>query len=125
LDDQRRRHYGALCIREMTGNRALPIPAADSVTVLTDPESHPPLFWLGRAAGLGADLLDCLPAAAVILVGTEQRQPTDRFCNTISSVHGAWEGITSVIVPQALTLAMAEQFGAKLPPRFQYGVMKE
>ena len=62
----------------------------------------------------------------MILVGTEERQPSERFLPiTISAVPEPWEGITSVILPQALTLAMAEQFGAKLPSRFQYGVMKE
>jgi glutamine---fructose-6-phosphate transaminase (isomerizing) len=36
-----------------------------------------------------------------------------------------WEGITSVLAPQALTLAIAERSGATLTPRFQYGEMKE
>jgi hypothetical protein len=45
--------------------------------------------------------------------------------NRIGAVPEPWEGITSAIVPQALTLAIAEQFGAKRPPRFQYGAMKE
>ena len=43
----------------------------------------------------------------------------------IDAVAEPWEGITSVLVPRALTLAMAERFGAKLAPRFQYGEMKE
>jgi glucosamine--fructose-6-phosphate aminotransferase (isomerizing) len=67
----------------------------------------------------------------VILVGTEEQhkqhqRKTERFFPIIiDAVPEPWEGITSVIVPQALTLAMAEKFGAKLPPRFQYGIMKE
>jgi len=28
-------------------------------------------------------------------------------------------------VPQALTLAMVERMGCRLPPRFQYGVMEQ
>jgi glucosamine--fructose-6-phosphate aminotransferase (isomerizing) len=36
-----------------------------------------------------------------------------------------WEGITSILVPQALTLAMAERTGCRLPPRFQYSVMEQ
>jgi len=36
-----------------------------------------------------------------------------------------WEALTSVLVPQALTLAMMERSGANLPPRFEYGVMEE
>jgi glucosamine--fructose-6-phosphate aminotransferase (isomerizing) len=43
----------------------------------------------------------------------------------IASVPEPWEGLTSTMVPQALTLAIAERTGAKLSPRFQYGVMKE
>jgi hypothetical protein len=31
----------------------------------------------------------------------------------------------SVLVPQALTFGLIEKFGAKLPPRFQYGAMVE
>jgi len=36
-----------------------------------------------------------------------------------------WEGLTSVITAQALTLAMIERNGCRLPPRFQYGVMEQ
>jgi glucosamine--fructose-6-phosphate aminotransferase (isomerizing) len=36
-----------------------------------------------------------------------------------------WESIASVVVPQALTMAMIERAGAKLKPRFEYGEMKE
>jgi glucosamine--fructose-6-phosphate aminotransferase (isomerizing) len=83
---------------------------------------------LGRTAELGIDLAnDCRARGGrVILVGTDERQASDRLLPvTIGAVAEPWEGITSLIVPQALTLAMAEEFGAKLPPRFQYGTMKE
>jgi glutamine---fructose-6-phosphate transaminase (isomerizing) len=43
----------------------------------------------------------------------------------IDAVPEPWEAITSVLVPQALTLSMIEQFGANLHPRFQYGIMQE
>ena len=127
---------GSLCIREMTGHRA----AAHSGggfrhgPILDVDGSHVAIISaLGRAAGLGVELAhDChARGGKVILVGTEDRhnqeqQRSERFLPiTIGAVPEPWEGITSVIVPQALTLAMAEKFGAKLAPRFQYGVMKE
>jgi glucosamine--fructose-6-phosphate aminotransferase (isomerizing) len=122
---------GSLCIREMTGHRA----AAHSGggfrhgPILDVNGSHVAIISaLGRAASLGVDLAhDCLARGGrVILVGTKERQKSERFLPiTIGAVPEPWEGITSVIVPQALTLAMAEKFGAKLPPRFQYGIMKE
>jgi glutamine---fructose-6-phosphate transaminase (isomerizing) len=43
----------------------------------------------------------------------------------IDAVPEPWEGITSLLVPQALTLAMVERTGCRLPPRFQYGVMEQ
>jgi glucosamine--fructose-6-phosphate aminotransferase (isomerizing) len=122
---------GSLCIREMTGHRA----AAHSGggfrhgPLLDVDESHVAIISaLGRTAELGVNLAnDCRARGGrVILVGTDERQASDRLLPvTIGAVAEPWEGITSVIVPQALTLGMAEQFGAKLPPRFQYGVMKE
>ena len=122
---------GALCIREMTGHRA----AAHSGggfrhgPILDVDGSHVAIISsLGRAAGLGVDLAhDCLERGGrVILVGTEEQHKSERFFPiTIGAVPEPWEGITSGIVPQALTLAMAETFGARLPPRFEYGIMKE
>ena len=122
---------GSLCIREMTGHRA----AAHSGggfrhgPLLDVDESHVSIILaLGRTAELGIDLAnDChARGGRVILVGTEERPASERFLPvTIGAVAEPWEGITSVLVPQALTLAMAEKFGAKLPPRFQYGIMKE
>jgi glucosamine--fructose-6-phosphate aminotransferase (isomerizing) len=122
---------GSLCIREMTGHRA----AAHSGggfrhgPLLDVDESHVAIISaLGRTAELGVELAnDChARGGRVILVGTEERPVSERFLPiTIGAVPEPWEGITSVIVPQALTLAMAEKFGAKLPPRFQYGIMKE
>ncbi|MFZ0816934.1 MAG: SIS domain-containing protein [Candidatus Sulfotelmatobacter sp.] len=122
---------GSLCIREMTGHRA----AAHSGggfrhgPLLDVDGSHVAIILaLGQTAELGIELAnDChARGGRVILVGTEERPSSDRLLSvTIGAVAEPWEGTTSVIVPQALTLAMAEKFGAKLPPRFQYGAMKE
>ena len=62
----------------------------------------------------------------MILVESENRPPSERLLPIrIDPAPEPWEGITSVLVPQALTLAIAERFGAKLAPRFQYAEMKE
>src|SRR5579872_4223022 len=122
---------GALCIREMTGHRA----AAHSGggfrhgPLLDVNESHVAIIVaVGRSAELGLNLArDCnARGGKVVLVRTDDLQSSERLMVVkIGAVPEPWEGITSVIVPQALTLAMAEKFGAKLPPRFQYGIMKE
>jgi glutamine---fructose-6-phosphate transaminase (isomerizing) len=62
----------------------------------------------------------------VILVESEERPHSERLLPIrIVPVPEQWEAITSVLVPQALTLAISERFGARLSPRFQYGEMKE
>ena len=122
---------GALCIREMTANRA----AAHSGggfrhgPILDVNGSHMAvIFALGRTASLGVALAeDCLKRGGkVILVETEERAASERLLPVrIAAVPEPWEAITSVTVPQALTLAIAERVGANLKPRFQYGEMKE
>jgi len=122
---------GALCIREMTANRAAPHSGGGfrHGPILDVNGSHVALiFALGRTANLGVTLAqDCLNRGGkVILVETEERTASERLLPIkIDSVPEPWEGITSVLVPQALTLAIAERFGANLKPRFQYGEMKE
>ncbi len=122
---------GALCIREMTGQRAAPHSGGGfrHGPLLDVNDSHVAIILaLGRTAGLGVSLAqDCLARGGrVILVETEERQRSERLLPIkIASVPEPWEGLTSTIVPQALTLAIAERTGAKLSPRFQYGVMKE
>jgi glucosamine--fructose-6-phosphate aminotransferase (isomerizing) len=122
---------GALCIREMTGNRAAPHSGGGfrHGPLLDVCDSHVAIiFALGRTAVLGANLaLDCLARGGkVILVGTEEGSPSERLLPIkISAVPEPWESITSILVPQALTLAIAEKVGAKLPPRFEYGPMNE
>lgn len=122
---------GALCIREMTGQRAAPHTGAGfrHGPILDVNHSHVAIILaLGRTASLGVSLAqDCRARGGrVILVETEERQPTERLLPIkIDRVPEPWEGLTSVLVPQALTLAIAERTGARLSPRFQYGVMKE
>jgi len=122
---------GALCIREMTGQRAAPHSGGGfrHGPLLDVNESHVAIILaLGRTAALGVSIAqDCLARGGrVILVESEDRPPSERLLPIrIESVPEPWEGITSVLVPQALTLAIAERFGARLTPRFQYGEMKE
>jgi glutamine---fructose-6-phosphate transaminase (isomerizing) len=122
---------GALCIREMTGQRAAPHSGAGfrHGPLLDVNDSHVAIILaLGKTAGLGVSLAqDCLARGGrVVLVQAEECQRSERLLPIrIDSVPEPWEGITSTMVPQALTLGIAERSGAKLSPRFQYGVMKE
>jgi len=122
---------GALCIREMTGQRAAPHSGGGfrHGPLLDVDESHVAIILaLGKTAKLGLSLAqDCLARGGrVILVETEERPCAERLLTVkIDAVPEPWEGLTSVLVPQALTLAIAERTGARLSPRFQYGVMKE
>jgi glucosamine--fructose-6-phosphate aminotransferase (isomerizing) len=122
---------GAPYIGETTGQRAAPHSGGGfrHGPLLDVNDSHVAIILaLGRTAGFGVSLAqDCLARGGrVILVETEERQRSERLLPIkIASVPEPWEGLTSTIVPQALTLAIAERTGAKLSPRFQYGVMKE
>ncbi|HLV88304.1 MAG TPA: SIS domain-containing protein [Candidatus Sulfotelmatobacter sp.] len=122
---------GALCIREMTGQRAAPHSGGGfrHGPILDVSESHVAIILaLGRTAALGVSLAnDCLARGGkVVLIESEDRPASERLLPVrIEPVPEPWEGITSVLAPQALTLAIAERFGAKLKPRFQYGEMKE
>ena len=122
---------GALCIREMTGQRAAPHTGGGfrHGPLLDVNESHVAIILaLGKTAALGVSLAeDCLARGGrVILVESENRPHSKRLLPVrIDATPEPWEGITSVVAPQALTLAIAERFGAKLAPRFQYGEMKE
>lgn len=121
----------ALCIREMTGQRAAPHSGGGfrHGPLVDVDESHVAIILaLGRTASLGVSLAqDCLARGGrVILVEATERQRSGRLLPIrIDSVPEPWEGLTAVLVPQALTLAIAERTGAKLAPRFRYGVMKE
>jgi glutamine---fructose-6-phosphate transaminase (isomerizing) len=126
----------ALCIREMTGQRAAPHSGGGfrHGPLLDVDESHVAIILaLGKTSSLGISLAkDCLARKGrVILVEAgdsefDHSPYSERLLPIrIEPVPEPWEAITSVLVPQALTLAIAERFGAKLAPRFQYGEMKE
>jgi glucosamine--fructose-6-phosphate aminotransferase (isomerizing) len=113
----------ALCIREMTGFRAAAHTGAGfrhGPNLDVDASHVAIIFALGRVAELGIKLAEeCnRRGGKVVLVSTKNH---DR----IDAVPEPWEGITSLLVPQALTLGMVERTGCRLPPRFQYGVMEQ
>jgi glucosamine--fructose-6-phosphate aminotransferase (isomerizing) len=121
----------ALCIREMSGHRAAPHTGAGfkhGPNLDVDATHVAIIFALGRVAELGVKLAqECnRRGGKVVLVSNEDHKATDQlFPVRIDAVPEPWEGITSLLVPQALTLAMVERTGCRLPPRFQYGVMEQ
>jgi glucosamine--fructose-6-phosphate aminotransferase (isomerizing) len=121
----------ALCIREMSGHRAAPHTGAGfkhGPNLDVDASHVAIIFALGRAAALGVKLAEeCnRRGGRVVLVSAEDHNATEKlFPVRIDAVPEPWEGITSLLVPQALTLAMVERTGCRLPPRFQYGVMEQ
>lgn len=121
----------ALCIREMSGFRAAPHSGAGfkhGPNLDVDGSHVAIIFAMGRAAVLGYKLADeCnRRGGKVVLISTAEHTPSDRlFPVRIGEVPEPWEAITSLLVPQALTLAMVERTGARLQPRFQYGVMEQ
>lgn len=121
----------ALCIREMSGVRAAAHTGAGfrhGPNLDVDGTHAAIVFALGRAASLGVKLADeCLRRGGrVVLVSAEERPPTERlFPVRLPAVPEPWESLTSVLVAQALTLAMVERTGCRLPPRFQYGLMEQ
>ena len=121
----------ALCIREMSGFRAAPHTGAGfkhGPNLDVDASHVAIIFALGRVAELGWKLAqECnRRGGKVVLVSNENRPATAKLLPIrISPVAEPWEGITSLLVPQALTLAMIERNGCRLPPRFEYGVMEQ
>jgi glucosamine--fructose-6-phosphate aminotransferase (isomerizing) len=121
----------ALCIREMSGNRAAAHTGAGfkhGPNLDVDATHVAIIFALGRTAELGVKLAEeCnRRGGKVVLVSSEEHIATEKlFPVRIEAVAEPWEGITSLLVPQALTLAMVERTGCRLPPRFQYGVMEQ
>jgi glutamine---fructose-6-phosphate transaminase (isomerizing) len=121
----------ALCIREMTGHRAAAHTGAGfrhGPNLDVDSSHLAIIFAQGRVADLGVKLAqECNKRGGkVVLVSTRDREPTDLlFPVRVDEVAEPWEGITSLLVPQALTLAMVERNGCQLPPRFEYGVMEQ
>ena len=121
----------ALCIREMSGHRAAAHTGAGfkhGPNLDVDATHVAIIFALGRVAELGVKLAqECnRRGGKVVLVSNEEHKATDLLLPVrIDAVPEPWEGITSLLVPQALTLAMVERTGCRLPPRFQYGVMEQ
>jgi glutamine---fructose-6-phosphate transaminase (isomerizing) len=121
----------ALCIREMSGHRVAPHTGAGfrhGPNLDVDASHVAIIFALGRVASLGVKLAEeCNRRGGnVVLVSAEDHKATGKlFPVRISAVPEPWEGITSLLVPQALTLGMVEKTGCRLPPRFQYGVMEQ
>lgn len=121
----------ALTIREMSGFRAASHTGAGfrHGPNLDVDETHVAIiFALGRAAELGVKLAkECnRKGGKVVLISAEDRDANPKlFPVKLQAVAEPWEGITSLLAPQALTLAMIERTGCRLPPRFQYGVMEQ
>jgi len=121
----------ALCIREMTGHRAAAHTGAGfrhGPNLDVDASHLAIIFALGRVAELGVKLAqECNKRGGrVVLISSRDCEPAERLLPIrIDPVPEPWEGITSILVPQALTLAMVERTGCRLPPRFEYGVMEQ
>jgi glutamine---fructose-6-phosphate transaminase (isomerizing) len=121
----------ALCIREMSGTRAAAHTGAGfkhGPNLDVDATHVAIIFALGHTAELGVKLAqECnRRGGKVVLVSSEEHTATEKLLPVrIEAVAEPWEGITSLLVPQALTLAMIERTGCRLPPRFQYGVMEQ
>ena len=121
----------ALCLREMSGRRAAAHTGAGFKhgPILDVDASHVAIiFALGRSAHLGVKLAnECnRRGGKVILVADVQHEAKVNLLPIeLDAVPEPWEGITSLLVPQALTLAMVERDGCRLPPRFKYGVMEQ
>jgi glucosamine--fructose-6-phosphate aminotransferase (isomerizing) len=122
---------GALCIREMTGHRAAPHSGGGfrHGPLLDVNGTHVAIILAsGRTAELGVKLArDCNERGGkVILVAPEEHQTSERLMPVkIAAVPEPWEAISSILVPQALTLGIVQYSGARLTPRFQYGTMSE
>jgi glutamine---fructose-6-phosphate transaminase (isomerizing) len=121
----------ALTIREMSGFRAAAHTGAGfkhGPNLDIDGTHVAVIYALGRAAGLGVKLsAECIRrGGSVVLVSAEDRAPAERLLPVrIDAVPEPWEGITAILVGQALSLAMVERTGCRLPPRFQYGPMEQ
>jgi glucosamine--fructose-6-phosphate aminotransferase (isomerizing) len=121
----------SLCIREMTGHRAAAHTGAGfrhGPNLDVDASHVAIVLALGRVAELGVKLAqECnRKGGKVVLVSEQDREPSEKlFPVRVDAVAEPWEGITSLLAPQALTLAMVERTGCRLPPRFEYGVMEQ
>jgi len=121
----------ALCMRELSGHRAAPHTGAGfrhGPRLDVDATHVAIILALGRRADLGVKLAaECArKGGKVVLVSAEEREAAASILPVrLDPVPEPWEGLTSVLTAQALTLAMIERSGCRLPPRFQYGVMEQ
>jgi glutamine---fructose-6-phosphate transaminase (isomerizing) len=121
----------ALCIREMSGHRAAPHTGAGfkhGPNLDVDATHAAIILALGHTAELGVKLAqECnRRGGKVVLVSSLEHEASEKLLPVkIEPVAEPWEAITSMLVAQALTLAMIERTGCKLTPRFQYGVMEQ
>ncbi|WP_263364982.1 SIS domain-containing protein [Edaphobacter acidisoli] len=121
----------ALCIREMSGQRAAPHTGAGfrhGPNLDVDSSHVGVILALGRTAGLGLKLAEeCnRRGGKVILVSADEHTATSKLLPVrLDPVPELWEALTSILVAQALTLGIVEKHGCRLPPRFQYGVMEQ
>jgi glucosamine--fructose-6-phosphate aminotransferase (isomerizing) len=121
----------ALCIREMSGHRAAAHTGAGfrhGPNLDVDGSHVAMIFALGRVAELGVKLAEeCnRRGGKVVLVSVADHPAAANLLPLrIDAVPEPWEGITAMLVSQALTLGMVERTGCRLPPRFQYGVMEQ
>jgi len=110
---------GALCVREMTTWRAnahsggafrhgpfLDVDSTHAAMILA----------LGRTSDMGRRLAkDCVAKGgkAILVVDREPLENSERLLSVkIQPVPDTWEGLTSVLVPQALTQALIERLGS-------------
>ncbi len=110
---------GALCVREMTGVRVSAHSGGGfrhGPLLDVSPGHVAIILSLGRTANLGMRLADnCLSRGGkVVLVtaGSNTSRSERIFPIRVQKAPEPWECLTSVIVPQALTLALAERLGS-------------
>lgn len=124
-------YMGALTIREMSGFRAAAHTGGGfkhGPNLDTNDTHVAMIFAVGRAAALGVKLAaECnRKGGRVVLVSNDEIEPSEKLLPIrIDAVPEPWEGITMILVPQALTLGWIERNGCNLPPRFAYGVMEQ
>jgi glucosamine--fructose-6-phosphate aminotransferase (isomerizing) len=124
-------YMGALTIREMSGFRAAAHTGGGfkhGPNLDTNDTHVAMIFAVGRVAALGVKLAaECnRKGGRVILVSNDEIEPSEKLLPVrIDAVPEPWEGITMLLVPQALTLAWIETNGCNLPPRFAYGVIEQ
>jgi glucosamine--fructose-6-phosphate aminotransferase (isomerizing) len=111
---------GALCVREMTTWRA----AAHSGGAFrhgpfldVDSTHLGIILALGRTAEMGRRLAkDCMAKGSKVILVVD-REPVERSNHLltlkIDPVPEGWESLTSVLVPQALALALIERLGSR------------